>query len=281
MIPEKIQHAIFAQMYSWWLAIRLTGFFATLYATFFIFGYFFADHLIFQPRPSSYRDSEKILKIPLPNGERISARMLLHPSAPSIVLYSHGNAEDLGDIAPTLQAFYAHGISIIAYDYPGYGTSTGTPSEQSANAAILATYEFIIDKLQRRPEEIVLVGRSVGSGPAVQLAAHNPVGGLVLESGFTSIFRVATRIPLLPFDKFDNLHKITSLTCPILIIHGTRDSIIPTYHGRQLYERAPAPKMHFFVDGAQHNNVLQVAGEQYWQAMRQFLELVKISQERR
>jgi len=260
---------------SWKRVVRSTALILlSVYAVLFVYGYFFGDRLIFQPQPSSYTDTEHILKVTMPDGSVISARSLFHPSASYTILYSHGNAEDLGDIEEIIHQFYAHGFSIIAYDYNGYGTSPGVPSEQAVYANILAVYEFVTQELRRHPEDILIVGRSIGGGPSVHLAAQKTVGGLILESSFTSAFRVLTKTPLFPFDKFDNLRKIPSVSCPVLIIHGKQDETIPFWHGELLYERARSPKMMLWVDEAHHDDVVWVAGEQYWTAIEQFLHLI-------
>jgi pimeloyl-ACP methyl ester carboxylesterase len=85
------------------------------------------------------------------------------------------------------------------------------------------------------PERIILYGYSVGTGPSVYLAARRPVAGLILESPFVSTFRVMTKIPLFPVDKLRNLHEIKRVHCPVLVLHGTRDTIIPFWHGQQVF----------------------------------------------
>lgn len=107
------------------------------------------------------------------------------------------------------------------------------------------------------------------------LAAYVLLAGLVLESSFTSAFRVVTRWPLLPGDRFRNLALLRTVRCPVLVIHGRRDAIVPFYHGRTLYRAAPEPKRHLWVDGAGHNDVWYVAGESYARAVRDFLALLR------
>ena len=100
----------------------------------------------------------------------------------------------------------------------------------------------------------------MGSGPAADLASRRPVAGLILESAFTSAFRVMTRVSVLPFDRFDNLQKIKKVHCPVLVIHGTQDSVINVVHGRELFAAANEPKQALWVDGANHNDVAVVGG---------------------
>lgn len=240
------------------------------YAGLFAFAWFLSDAVIFQPRPPSYPDGPPYRKIPAPGGGVVAIRSLRNPDARFTILFSHGNAEDLGDIEPTLSAFTAHGFSVVAYDYSGYGASTGSPSEEAAYENILTVYDHLLRECGLPPERIIAFGRSVGSGPSVELAIRKPVGGLILESAFTSAFRVATILPILPFDRFANIRKISSVRCPLLFIHGRRDGIVAFRHGETLYDRAPSPKMRLWVDGAGHNDVMRTAGDAYWKALADF-----------
>ncbi|MBW2631582.1 MAG: alpha/beta hydrolase [Deltaproteobacteria bacterium] len=234
-----------------------------------------ADRLIFQPQTASYTDNNQILKLTTQQGTVISARYLHNPDATYTLLYSHGNAEDLGDIDEILEQFHEHGFSIIAYDYSGYGTSTGTPSEQHFYTDILAVYEYLRNERYLHAENIVVFGRSVGGGPSIDLASRNIVGGLIIQSSFVSAFRVITKIPVFPFDKFSNLRKMQAVSCPVLVIHGKRDEIIPFWHGKTLYENAHSPKMKLWVDKAHHNDVGWAAGNEYWSVLEQFVELLE------
>jgi fermentation-respiration switch protein FrsA (DUF1100 family) len=237
--------------------------------------YFFADRVIFQPPAPSYRDGESILKIPVGEHSALSALHLPNPGAGYTILYSHGNAEDLGDIRGTLARYRERGFSIIAYDYRGYGTSPGRPSEEAACADIGAVYDHLVRQVRVPPERIIVYGRSLGGGPSVDLAARRPVAGLVLESSFVSIFRVMVRVPIFPFDKFENLRKVGKVACPIFVIHGTRDEIVPFWHGETLYRQAREPKLRLWVDGADHDNLVQVAGEEYWRGLARFTRLIE------
>lgn len=235
------------------------------------YGWLGSDRQIFLPPPSSYTESPEILKLTTVGGIQIAALYLNNPEADRTLLYSHGNAEDIGDNRRRLEQFQAQGFAVLAYDYPGYGLSEGKPSEQGAYQAIDAAYHYLIDNLETDPQTIILLGRSVGGGPAIDLAAREPVGGLIIESSFVSAFRVVTQIRLLPFDKFANLAKIPQIASPVLVIHGTEDTVIPLWHGEALLEAIESPKQALWVEGAGHNNVLKVAGDQYWQTIQDFV----------
>jgi len=200
----------------------------------------------------------------------ISALLLTHPAAEYTLLVSHGNAEDLGDDRDWLEGLHRAGFNVFAYDYQGYGTSQGRPTEKGAYDDETAAYDYLTTNLKIAPGRIIIFGRSVGSGPAVHLAARRPAAGLILQSPFVSAFRVLTRVPLLPFDKFPNAKEISNVHCPLLIIHGVNDSVIGLWHGKKLFELANQPKHFVAVEGADHNDLDIVAGATYPKAVQKF-----------
>ncbi|WP_413168265.1 alpha/beta hydrolase [Capilliphycus salinus ALCB114379] len=240
-----------------------------------IWAYFGTDRLIFFPPPASYTQTNDLIQFSAENGDRITALYLPNPESQYTILYSHGNAEDIGQTRFHLKQLRDIGFSVLVYDYPGYGTSSGKPTVKGTYHAINAAYNYLTQKLNIPPHQIIVYGRSVGGGPSVDLASRQPVGGLIIESSFVSIFRVVTRIRLFPFDKFPNLAKISRVNCPVLIMHGDRDQVIPFWHGEKLYAKANEPKMSFWVEGADHNNVLDVAGQRYQETLQKFIKLVE------
>lgn len=245
----------------------------TVYLVLLAVGVFLSERMMFLPPASSYVDTAEIIKLDSHEGSVISARMFENRSARYTILFSHGNAEDMGDLTGLLEEFKRHGFSALAYDYSGYGTSSGRPSEQATYRNIEAAYEYLVTIKGIPADRIIVWGRSIGSGPSVYLAAARKVGGLVIESGFISAFRVMTRIRLLPFDRFDNLKALQRISCPLLVIHGKKDEIIPFWHAESLYQSFSGKKMHYWVDGAGHNDLLQAAGEEYWQIAGRFARI--------
>ncbi len=248
-----------------------------MYICFVLFAYLFSDRIIFfgQGRQSSYEDGPEILKIETKDGGKISALYLSEPNSEFTVLYSHGNAEDIGDIREVLEAFRNKGFSVLAYDYHGYGTSSGTPSEKNTYEDAEAAYEYLVGKLGCPPDRIIALGRSLGGGAATHLACRKKLAGLILEGAFVTAFRTATHFPLLPFDKFRNIDKIKQVHCPILVIHGKNDEIVPFWHGEKLFETANEPKLKFWVDGAGHNDLFWVAGNRYWDTIKKFTDVIR------
>lgn len=241
-----------------------------LYAALFLYALFLSDNAIFLPHPSSYKDTSEIVELTTANGNKISAIYLTNPSARFTLLVSHGNAEDLGDDRYWLEDLRKAGFNVLAYDYEGYGTSEGKPGEKHAYQDEDAAYDYLVANLKISPDRIIIFGRSVGTGPAVHLAARKPAAGLILQSPFLSAFRVVIPIPILPFDKFPNYRDIRRVHCPVLIMHGTADEVIGFWHGAKLYDLANSPKQSFWVENAGHNNLEQVAGERYIKTIQDF-----------
>ncbi|MGB3532799.1 MAG: alpha/beta hydrolase [Microcoleaceae cyanobacterium] len=246
-----------------------------IYCSIGLYLFFFADKMIFLPSPSSYAESEDILKIPTVNNNKIAALYLPNAEANYTILYAHGNAEDIGQIKFHLQQLYQNGFSVLAYDYPGYGISTGKPTEKNVYLAIDAAYNYLIQTLNIPADKIIVYGRSVGGGSALELAVNNPVAGVILESTFTTPFRVVIPFPIFPFEKFDNVKKIQNINSPVLIMHGKQDNIIPIEHSQKLYELASVPKLSLWVEEAGHNDFFYVADEQYWEQLKAFIDLIE------
>jgi fermentation-respiration switch protein FrsA (DUF1100 family) len=240
-----------------------------------LLAHFISEKIIFQPQASSYRDTEQIIKLSSANGVQISATYLHNPEARFTILFSHGNAEDIGTALPTLERLKAMGFSVFAYDYQGYGTSSGVPSEENTYQDVEAAYNYLNDNLNIPADRIIAYGRSLGGAVAVELAQKRHLGGLIIEGSFTTAYRVVTKIPLFPFDKFKSISKIKQVRCPVLIIHAKRDEVVPFSHGEKLFLEANEPKASFWVEEAGHNNLIQVAGKNCEKALLEFLSLIE------
>lgn len=237
-----------------------------------LIAWLFADSLLFRPQPTPFKDNSATIKLKKTNGETISAKFYVNDSAAYTIMFSHGNAEDIGTIEPFVLKLRNAGFSVFVYDYEGYGTSTGKPSEANTYADINAAFRYLVNNRNIPADRIILHGRSLGGGPSVDLAAREPVAGLILESTFTSASRVLTRYRILPFDRFENIDKLPSAACPVLIIHGKLDATIPFHHGEELLSVVKGPKSSLWIDNAGHNNVLNAAGETYLSAIQSFAQ---------
>ena len=201
-------------------------------------------------------------------------------SARFTVLICHGNAGNVADrLDRTLLMHRNLGTNVLLFDYRGFGRSEGSPNEEGTYRDARAAYDYLLEEAGFTPERVILFGESLGAAVAVQLAGEVPAAGLVLEAPFTSIPDMARfAYPFIPSGwirtRYDNLTKLSKLRLPILIIHGTEDTIVPFSHGKRLYDAALEPKRFLAVDNADHSDSFLVGGERYWAAWREYLELV-------
>jgi len=240
-------------------------------AVFYVMAHF-ADRLIFLPPPPTYgRDLDGLVLLPTSAGDTVAGRMVEAPAASLAVLHTHGNAEDIGLLDDFVAPYTRLGVTVLAVEYPGYGLSSGEPSEPGAYAgadaalAYLATRGYAADR-------VVLHGRSLGGAVAVDLAARHAVAGVILESTFTSAFHLMLPFDGLPGDRFTSLEKIPRVHSPALVIHGTQDEVVPFGHGERLFAALPPERRKaWWVEGAGHNDLLWRTGERYWDEIGAFL----------
>jgi len=229
-----------------------------------------SDSMIFHPEYSRGPEPAGAFKIKSADGALISAVYLKNDSARHTVLFCYGNASSLGNSYPFLLWLREQGFSVFGFDYSGYGGSRGRPSEKALYADIGAACGYLTDSLKVPPERIIAFGQSLGGAVAVDLASRRKLGGLVIESSFVSAFRVMTRAPLLPFDKFNSVRKIGKVRCPVLVIHGDGDRTIPLWHGEALFKAAPPPKRMLVVPGGDHNYIPEDFADNYAKTLADF-----------
>uniref|UniRef100_A0A1A8FSW5 palmitoyl-protein hydrolase n=1 Tax=Nothobranchius korthausae TaxID=1143690 RepID=A0A1A8FSW5_9TELE len=194
------------------------------------------------------------------------------PSARFTLLFSHGNAIDLGQMS----SFYIGlgtriNCNIFSYDYSGYGVSAGKPTEKNLYADIDAAWHALRARYCITPENIILYGQSIGTVPTVDLASRYECAAVVLHSPLTSGMRVAfpETKKTYCFDAFPNIEKVSKITSPVLIIHGTEDEVIDFSHGLALFERCPKAVEPLWVEGAGHNDIELYS--QYLDRLRRFI----------
>ena len=195
------------------------------------------------------------------------------PHSRGLVIYFGGNAEEVsGQMhdAPMLAPW-----SVAAFNYRGYGLSEGRPSEAVLAADALAIYDWLAKRADIDPGRIVVFGRSLGTGVAVQLAADRPVRAVVLVSPFDSLRSLARKqypfvpVTLLLKHPFDSLARASGIEMPLLVLAGERDELIPPGYSRRLHDAWAGPKRWMLIAGADHNDI-QTKPE-YWPAIREFL----------
>lgn len=193
-----------------------------------------------------------------------------------VVLFSHGNAGNLSGRIESIGLLRSFGFSVLAYDYGGYGYSTGKPSEQRLYADIRAMWDYLVEAKQIPPSEIVLFGRSLGAAPTAELAKSVTPGAVVLESAFLSVPDVAKDMPIVGHltwlirHRFENKHKVAKITSPVLFVHSPDDEVIPYEHGQRLFELAPEPKTFLEIRG-DHNMGFVISEPVYRSGWESFL----------
>lgn len=228
------------------------------------------ERCIFQPPPpGALPQNAFFLRLGKGSDSRIAALHLPARNGERTILYSHGNAEDLSSIVPLLESFRRRGFGVLAYDYEGYGASTGVPSEQAAYRDIERCWEHLTCECGIPPESILVCGRSVGSGPATWLAARKNPGGLILIAPFRSAFAVVG-LGGLPGDPFSNERRIRDVRRPVLIVHGDADSVIPHSHAERLFQAAGEPKKLLTIHWAGHDDIFHAAGSRFWRELEHF-----------
>lgn len=219
--------------------------------------------------------------VPLGEGQRLHAWWLKASDANApVVLYLHGARWNLTGSVTRIERWRQLGFSVFAVDYRGFGQSSDVaPTEAYAYEDAEAAWDYLARLAPNRPRFIV--GHSLGGAIAVELARRRPdASGLVLEATFTSVKDMINESPwgflpvgLILTQKFDTLAKIGDVKMPVLITHGTRDSIVPFHMGERLYEAANAPKRFIKVEGAGHHNLSGAAFEEYRQTLAELFKL--------
>ncbi|HEY9625294.1 MAG TPA: alpha/beta fold hydrolase [Crinalium sp.] len=199
-----------------------------------------------------------------------------------VLLYLHGNGENVGANVAQTARFHNMGLSVLVIDYRGYGRSNGGfPSETKVYQDAETAWQYLVNERNIPAERILLYGHSLGGAIAIDLATRHPdAAGLIVQSSFTSMRDMAYRTTpygFLPIDliltqKFNSIAKVSSLKMPLLFIHGTADWDVPSDMSQTLYEAAPNPKEVWMVPGAGHNDVAETAGEQYAQVVEAFIQ---------
>jgi len=178
------------------------------------------------------------------------------------IIYSHGNAEDIGQSIYWMRHMRDFlKADIVVYDYIGYGLAKGRASEDKCYKSLKAIYTYLTVDKQIDSKNIILYGRSLGSGPTVHFASNlsNPIAGVILQSPISSAIRVvSTKLAAIPaLDMFENIKKIHKIQCPIFIIHGDSDEVVPYWHGQELSTKVQPSNLWKFLTlpGAGHNNI--------------------------
>lgn len=233
--------------------------------------------LVFHPPVPSYQRDPNLIWLQTSKGEVIPAFYLTRPNARFTLLFSHGNAEDLGYIIRYFREMSLHlQVNVFVYEYTGYGMSTGQSSEAAVYSDVEAAFNYVRDVIGTHWTQIIPYGRSIGTAPSVHLAKSTAVRGMILQSPMMSIYRIPFRLRFTLWgDAFTNIDKIGDVCCPVFIIHGTRDEIVPVWHGQGLYNTCVKKGIAYepyVVQGADHNNLEYQAGGAFYERIGDFLK---------
>lgn len=241
--------------------------------------YVFQRRLIYRPDTGYFTPVEagltgvREMRLKTPEGAELVAWET--PAAPGkpTFLYFHGNGGGLIHRAERIARFARDGYGVFMPAYRGYSGSTGSPSEAAIIEDARLAYAHLIAQ-GLRPRDIVLYGESLGTGVAVQLAASAEVGAVVLDSPYTSLVDIAKRLygfmPVKTFmiDSFASSAHIARVKAPLLILHGSLDSVVPVELSEMLYAMAPEPKRRVVLNGAGHSDIFAFGA---MQALQDFL----------
>lgn len=193
------------------------------------------------------------------DGVRIHAWFLPAPAARGALVFCHGNAGNIEHRLHAARAFLDMGLSVLLFDYRGYGASEGHPTEAGTYLDAEAAYAALLEEPGVTPTRIVIYGESLGAGVALELARRREVAAVVTEAAFTSLPDLGSRLyPWLPVRllsrfRYHNLSKVASLDAPLLVIHSPDDDIVPYAHGQRLFAAAAEPKQFLETEGG-HND---------------------------
>jgi fermentation-respiration switch protein FrsA (DUF1100 family) len=209
------------------------------------------------------------LTVATEDGERLHA-WWIPASSPTIghVLLCHGNAGNIGDRIVHAELLSAAGLDVLAFDYRGYGRSSGRPSEDGTYRDARAAHGALLRQDGVDPTRILYLGESLGGAVALALALERRPAGLILQSAFTSVRDLARlHYPLIPPalvpDAYPSLRRIRELRAPLLVVHGADDRIVPLMDGQALFDAAPGPKRIEIFAGVGHNDLITRAGARW------------------
>ncbi len=231
------------------------------------------------PSAAAFLPGARDVAVETEDGKRLSAWYLPTPDAhrgPAVVVFN-GNGGDRSGRAVLAAGLARLGMSVLQFDYRGYGGNPGTPSEKGLAADARAVQAWLAAQPEVDPDRIVYFGESLGGAVAIGLAAERSPAALVLRSPFTSLAEVAkVHYPWLPvgrllIDRYPSIDRIGSLSAPVMVIAGDRDDVVPEVLSRKLFDAAPEPKRYLLVPGAGHNDPELAEGRHMLEEVGRFL----------
>jgi fermentation-respiration switch protein FrsA (DUF1100 family) len=245
----------------------------------------FEDQFIFYPyaeveqTPAQVKLSFEDVYFTTDDGVKLNGWFVPYPQAQITLLWSHGNAGNISHRVENIKLLHDKvGINVFIFDYRGYGRSQGTASEEGTYKDAAAALRYLLSRKDVDSKKLIFFGRSLGAAVAAELALQYPCRGLILETPFASIAKMArAAFPLLPITsllrtRYDTEDKVRRIKTPLLVIHGDQDDIVPYSHGKEVFAAAPEPKEFYTIRGARHNDTYIVGGDAYFSVLKNFIE---------
>lgn len=249
------------------------------------------DRFIFHPQHVIGRDPSDIglefedVFFRTQDGIWLHGWFIPHQEARATFVWFHGNAGNISDRLLNIKLLHDRiKANIFIFDYRGYGRSKGAVSEEGTYLDGEAAIQYLMGRDDAGARQLVLFGRSLGAAVAAEMATRFNSLGLILESPFVSIREMARAIfPALPVGwllrtRYDTMEKVRAIKTPLLVLHGDRDQTVPFAQGKRVFEAAPEPKKFHRISGASHNDTFIVGGEEYFGALRDFIEGLAIKE---
>ncbi len=252
------------------------------YATVCILLYLFQSRLVYEPdrqvvgSPAevglSYRDVELLSA----DGVPLAGWWVPHDESRGVLLFCNGNSGNISHLLGRLATYHDLGLSVLVFDYRGYGASGGQPTEEGTYRDVEAAWNYLVGEREIAPEKILVYGWSLGGPIAAWLAQRYSPAKLVLESTFTSLPDLAGQIyPLFPTRllarfQYNTGDYLTRVRCPILVVHSRGDQLIPFAHGQQLYQSFNGPRTLLEIEG-DHGDGFSFSEQRYKEALGAFI----------
>jgi fermentation-respiration switch protein FrsA (DUF1100 family) len=227
--------------------------------------------------PATYGVAFTPATVTTSDGVRLRVWHLPKEQALAQVVYFHGNGGNLSIWSDILVALRREGYDVIAFDYRGYGLSTGTPSEAGLYRDVDAVINAVQEQFRQRPIPLIYWGRSLGTAMAAYAATIRPPDGIVLEAGFPSMRTVVRSNPVLwalawfSSYQFPTAQWMAKTKVPVLVLHGDADSVIPYRLGQELYEQLAGDKRFVTITGGDHNDAAPRDPKTYWGGVATFV----------
>jgi hypothetical protein len=255
------------------------------YAVFAVALFFYQPNLLYFPdmptreivaTPGAIGLDYEPLTLTTSDAEKLDAWFIPADPARGVVLFFHGNAGNISHRLDSIRLFHELGLSVLIFEYRGYGQSTGRPTEKGTYRDADAAWQYLVEQRGIPPEAIILFGRSLGAAIAAELATRQDPAAVILESGFTSVPDIAAELyPWLPVRwlsryRYDSRKLLANIHSPVLIAHSRDDEIIPYSNGEQLFAAANEPRQFLELRGG-HNDGFIVSGMAYIQGLDSFI----------